>query len=80
MDQTLPVRSRNRFLDAVERLGNALPDPVLLFVGIILILVVVSIFGAAAGWTATNPVTGEVLTAKSLLTEENVQKLFVEMP
>ncbi len=80
MDQTAPEPRRNRFLDAVERLGNALPDPVFLFLGIIVVLVVVSVFGAAAGWTAVNPVTGETLTAKSLLTQENVEKLFVEMP
>ena len=32
---TYPIQYRNRFLDGVERLGNALPDPVLIFVGLI---------------------------------------------
>lgn len=80
MNRTSPEQRRNRFLDTVERLGNALPDPVFLFIGIILVLIVLSVIGANAGWSATNPVTGEMLSAKSLLTEENVQKLFVEMP
>ncbi len=80
MEQGDTAQGRNRFLDGVERLGNALPDPVFIFIGIIIVLMIVSMVGAAAGWTAVNPVTGEVLTAKSLLTEENVQKLFVEMP
>lgn len=75
-----PAGARNRFLDGVERLGNLLPDPVFIFIGIIAVIVVISVIGAAAGWTAVNPVTGEVLVAKSLLTEENLQKLFVEMP
>lgn len=75
-----PAGARNRFLDGVERLGNLLPDPVFIFIWIIIAVVIVSVIGAMSGWAATNPVTGEVLAAKSLLTEENLQKLFVEMP
>jgi p-aminobenzoyl-glutamate transporter AbgT len=29
------MQERNRFLDGVERLGNALPDPALIFVALI---------------------------------------------
>ncbi len=75
-----PAGKRNRVLDTVERLGNALPDPVFIFVGIIILLVIVSVIGAAAGWSAVNPVTGDTLVVASLLSEENLQKLFVEMP
>lgn len=75
-----PAGTRSKFLDGVERLGNALPDPVFIFIWIIITVVIVSVIGAMAGWTAANPVTGEALAAKSLLTEENLQKLFVEMP
>lgn len=64
----------------MERLGNALPDPVFIFVGIILVLVGVSAVGAAAGWSAVNPVTNETLVVTSLLSEENIQRLLVEMP
>ncbi|MDP3740115.1 MAG: AbgT family transporter [Hyphomonadaceae bacterium] len=77
---TVLAGRRNRLLDGVERLGNALPDPIFIFIGIIILLVVVSIIGASAGWSALNPVTGETLVATSLLSEANVQKLFVEMP
>lgn len=80
MHDTTTAPRRKGFLDAVERFGNALPDPVFLFLGIIVVLVAVSIVGANAGWMAVNPVTGELLAAKSLLTEDNVEKLFVEMP
>ena len=69
-----------RFLDAVERLGNKLPDPVAIFVIIIAILIAVSAIGAALGWTAVNPVTGETLVAKSLLSEDLVRQLTTEMP
>ena len=75
-----PAGQRNRFLDWVERVGNALPDPIFIFVIIIAVLVIVSVVGAGAGWSAVNPVTGETLVATSLLSEENVQRLFVEMP
>ena len=70
----------NRFLDTVERLGNALPDPVFIFIGIIAILMGISVVGAAAAWSAINPVSGETLVAQSLLSQANVQKLFMEMP
>ena len=79
-EQTLPAGARNRFLDRVERLGNALPDPVFIFLIIIAIVIAISVFGAMGQWSAVNPVTGEMLLAKSLLTEENLQKLFVDMP
>jgi aminobenzoyl-glutamate transport protein len=70
---------RDWFLDGAERLGNALPDPVAIFVIIIAILMVVSAIGAALGWTAINPVTGERLVAKSLLAEASIRQLFTEM-
>ncbi|HEY6816016.1 MAG TPA: AbgT family transporter [Croceibacterium sp.] len=68
-----------RFLDLVERLGNALPDPVAIFVIIIALLVAVSALGAALGWSAVNPVTGEALVAKSLLSEEMIRRVLGEM-
>jgi aminobenzoyl-glutamate transport protein len=75
-----PAGKRSRFLDSVERLGNALPDPIFIFVGIIFVLVIVSVIGAGAGWSAVNPVTGETLVVTSLVSEANIQRLLVEMP
>ena len=75
-----PVQERNRFLDGVERLGNALPDPALIFVGLIAVLMAMSAVGAAAGWSAVNPVTGETLSVKSLLSEQSLQLLITETP
>jgi aminobenzoyl-glutamate transport protein len=71
---------RRSWLDQVERLGNALPDPVAIFVVMIIVLVAVSAVGAALGWTAVNPVTGETLQAKSLLAEDMVTRLLTELP
>ena len=67
-------------MDGVERLGNALPDPVLIFVGLIALLMAMSAVGAAAGWSAVNPVTGDTLGVKSLLSEQSLQLIIAETP
>jgi aminobenzoyl-glutamate transport protein len=74
------VQERNRLLDGVERLGNALPDPVLIFVGLIALLMAMSAVGAGAAWSAVNPVTGETLIVKSLLSEPSLQLFITEIP
>ena len=77
----MPADSKTRkWLDRVERLGNALPDPVFIFLGLIALLVAVSVAAALFGWSAVNPMTGETLVAKSLLSEDNVGKLLTAMP
>jgi aminobenzoyl-glutamate transport protein len=70
----------SRFLSAVERIGNRLPDPVFLFLWLIAGLIALSIVGSSLGWQAVNPVTDEVMKAKSLLSPENLEKLFIGMP
>ncbi len=68
------------FLARVERLGNRLPDPVLIFLWLIAGVLVLSVVGAAAGWQAVNPVTRQAISATSLLSSANLERLFVEMP
>jgi aminobenzoyl-glutamate transport protein len=81
------------FLGAVERLGNMLPDPVMIFVWLIGFLMVLSAIGAALGWSAQITYSGKeapaggtlengILTfqAVSLFSEENIGKLLTEMP
>ena len=81
MPSTIRPWSRaDRFLKAVERLGNRLPDPVAIFVIMIGMLVAVSVLGAWLGWSSAHPVTGETLAVKSLLSEELVRQFFSEMP
>lgn len=71
---------RRGWLDRIERFGNALPDPVFIFLALILVLVAASVWTAAIAWSAVNPMTGEVLRAESLLSEQNLRRLLVEMP
>jgi len=91
-DTPRPDRQRG-FLGFVERAGNLLPDPTIIFVYLIFALMLLSALGAALGWQATLPYSGEkapafadladgVLTyrASSLFSEENIARLFTEMP
>ncbi len=86
-DATKPNEGMTGFLGWVERSGNKLPDPVFLFFWLIFILVVISVICAAAGVAVTHPTeidpdTGAsvVVSAASLLSAENIQRLWVEMP
>ncbi len=68
------------FLGWVERTGNKLPDPVFIFFYLTILLVVISIVAKLAGASAIHPTSGDVIQSKSLLSAENVKKLWVEMP
>jgi len=80
-------------LGAVERIGNALPDPATLFALGALAVMAVAGWAAAAGWTVEKTVAQDgqlatvALTAKSLLSADgaywalrNLVKNFVEFP
>ena len=89
-----PAAQRQRgFLGFVERAGNLLPEPTMIFVILIAALMVLSTIGQWLGWSASLPFSGEeapdwatlengVLTyqATSLFSEENVNRLLTEMP
>ena len=75
------------FLGWVERTGNRLPDPVFIFFYLILALIAVSIVCSLAGVSALPPTTvnetpgqPDVIEAVSLLSAENIQRLWVLMP
>lgn len=81
------------FLGAIERLGNKLPDPAMIFVWLILCLMLLSALGQALGWSASLDYTGKeapqwgelkggtlTYTATSLFSQDNVSRLLTEMP
>ena len=75
------------FLGYIERTGNKLPDPVFLFFWLIAILIGISVIASLAGLSAAHPVeideatgSNRVIEAVSLLSPENIARLWVEMP
>ncbi|MDP3749840.1 MAG: AbgT family transporter [Phenylobacterium sp.] len=74
------VRERRGVLDRIAAFGDALPDPVFIFIAAIGLVIAGSVAAAAGGWSAVNPVTGARLEVESLLTEANLGRLLVEMP
>lgn len=71
----------------IERTGNKLPDPVFIFFYLIAGLVAISAIAAMLGTSAVHPTqvdeeTGAqvVIAAQSLLSAENIRRLWVEMP
>lgn len=92
MASTTAPRQRG-FLGFVERIGNMLPDPAMIFLWLILALMLLSALGASLGWSASLAYTGKeapqwgVLkdgtlsyTATSLFSQENIARLLTEMP
>jgi aminobenzoyl-glutamate transport protein len=73
-----PVRSRgavNRFLDVVERVGNALPDPTTLFALLALGVVLLSGLAAQFDLTVTHPTTGKLIEPVSLLSVDGLHRI-----
>ncbi|VVS96387.1 AbgT family transporter [Erythrobacter sp. EC-HK427] len=82
-----PEQTQSGFLGWVERTGNRLPDPVLLFVYFIAILIGVSVLASTLGWSAPHPGeidpdtgTNRIVTVQSLLSVENLRKLLTLTP
>ncbi|MFO7261237.1 MAG: AbgT family transporter [bacterium] len=69
-----------RFLDAVERVGNRLPDPLTLFVILIGLVLIASWIAARLGAAVAHPQTGEQIVAVDLLSRASIQRILQEMP
>lgn len=79
-----PKSTTQRFLDAVERMGNIVPHPVIIFLILIGVLIVVatiaSLFGASVTMERINPATNaierETTVVRSLLTLDGIRFLY----
>lgn len=86
MTDTSAAPTQKGFLGFVERTGNKLPDPVFLFFYLIGGLVLFSVICAVLGVSAEHPTqlnpdgTPVIVTADSLLSAANIQRLWVDMP
>ena len=67
IESAAPKTTMQRFLDGVEKVGNMVPHPVVIFlilIGIVIVLsAVLSLFGAAVTFERINPDTHQVETA-----------------
>jgi aminobenzoyl-glutamate transport protein len=68
-----------KFLDLVERGGNKLPDPVILFVAFTAIILVASAIFSMLGTTAVNPATNETIAVVNLLDAEGIRTILTTM-
>ncbi len=70
----------------IEKSGNKLPDPVFIFLYCIAAVIAISVVAALAGVSAAHPTQVDasgntlMITAESLLSAGNIQRLLVEMP
>jgi aminobenzoyl-glutamate transport protein len=69
----------SRFLDGVERIGNKLPDPALLFLLLMLLVWVISALLANVQFDAIDPRSGEPLQIKNLLAGASLTGFMAEM-
>lgn len=61
-----------RFLNIIERGGNALPHPATLFLLLALLTLVFSLVGHLLGWEIIHPATGEIVKTKNLLSADGL--------
>jgi aminobenzoyl-glutamate transport protein len=71
-------RATDRALDALEALGNRLPDPGTMFVLLAIAVVVVSAIASQAGLVVPHPKDGELIRPVNLLTAEGVRRMLTE--
>lgn len=79
-NEELNNENKSGFLNNIERIGNKLPHPVILFVILALIVIIISEIASQAGLTATyfDSQAGENITvqAKTLMDKEGISYIF----
>lgn len=68
-----------KFFRFIERVGNKLPHPIILFLYLCLFIVGLSFIAGLAKWSATNPKTGELVVAVNLLSAESFREFLETM-
>ncbi|MDR1521136.1 MAG: AbgT family transporter [Planctomycetota bacterium] len=75
-DNSLPlVRAEKGVLGWVERVGNKLPDPVLLFIIVCAGIMLLSLLGSLLGWSAVHPVNKQVIATYNLISRDGIAKI-----
>ncbi|MEA3477940.1 MAG: AbgT family transporter [Bacteroidota bacterium] len=66
----------DRFLNIIEKSGNALPHPATLFLILALLALLLSWIGSVTGMRALNPANGELVLPVNLLSSEGLHRIF----
>jgi aminobenzoyl-glutamate transport protein len=77
--EELPLKKRNlmaRYLDLLEKIGNKMPHPFIMFAWLALILIVLSAVLSAAGVHAIHPQTGEMVEVFNFVSGAGIQMIF----
>lgn len=69
----------DKILDGIERVGNKLPDPITLFLGLAVIVVLISWLCSALGVQAVNPANGDTVAAVNLFSVFGIQYLWTNV-
>jgi aminobenzoyl-glutamate transport protein len=68
-----------RFLDAIERAGNRLPDPAVLFALLLGLVALLSAWLSTLSFDQVDPRSGEPLAVKNLLQPDNLLAFFAQL-
>lgn len=69
----------DRALDAIERVGNKLPDPITLFIILSIIVVLISWLCSALGASAVNPANNETIAVTNLFSLFGIRYLWTNV-
>ncbi|HPF92493.1 MAG TPA: AbgT family transporter, partial [Tenuifilaceae bacterium] len=69
----------DKFLNIVERGGNALPHPASLFAIFALLALAFSAIGHWLGWEVVHPASGEVIRTVNLLSKQGLERIIDDM-
>lgn len=69
----------DKFLNGVEKAGNALPHPATLFLIFALLALFFSWLSHILGFHAINPATGELVQVNNLLDKEGIHRILLDM-
>ncbi len=79
MDEKLAAGRLTKFLGYVERVGNALPQPAIMFLILTFVVVALSGLASSSGFQSVHPVTGDVILPVNLLSAAGLRYVLTEM-
>ena len=77
--ENISTKQKKGFFYYVEKGGNALPHPALLFGIFALSVLVLSAVGAFLGWNGIHPATGEQVDVVNLMSRQGLHRIVLEM-